>query len=47
MQARYTDPRTKLRYHSAAEYEVIQDLPEDMVKALLALRKERHGVYLE
>ena len=46
-QANYMDPKTKLRYHSTAEYNIICDLTEDVVKSLLALRKQRHGVFLE
>ena len=37
-QARYTDPETKLRYHSAAEYAVIKTLTPNVVSHYLALR---------
>ena len=38
MQARYTDPETKLRYHSAAEYAIIKTLTPNVVSHYLALR---------
>eukprot|EP00741_Cyanophora_paradoxa_P008008 tig00001234_g7747.t1 len=37
--ARYTDPKTKLRYHSAAEFATIRSLPEWIVQGYLEMRK--------
>eukprot|EP00123_Amoebidium_parasiticum_P002783 comp14069_c0_seq1/m.9932 comp14069_c0_seq1/g.9932 ORF comp14069_c0_seq1/g.9932 comp14069_c0_seq1/m.9932 type:complete len:146 (-) comp14069_c0_seq1:71-508(-) len=36
--ANYTDPRTKMRYHSCAEYQKIQDMPDDVTRGYIALR---------
>lgn len=36
--AKYTDPKTKLRYCSKAAFAVIRSLPEHRVQELLALR---------
>ena len=37
-QAKYTDPRTKLRFASAEEYKVIRGLAPNHIRELLALR---------
>lgn len=34
----YTDPKTKLRFHSAQVYRVIQTLTHDQVETLLRMR---------
>ncbi|RKP22423.1 hypothetical protein SYNPS1DRAFT_20087, partial [Syncephalis pseudoplumigaleata] len=39
LEAKYTEPKTNLRYHSAQIYELIQELPPHRVQELLALRK--------
>ncbi|KAI8057945.1 hypothetical protein BDF22DRAFT_14829 [Syncephalis plumigaleata] len=39
LEAKYTEPKTNLRYHSAQVYELIQELPPHRVQELLALRK--------
>lgn len=36
--AKYTDPQTKLRYSSSAEFRVIRQLPYDRMQAYLGLR---------
>lgn len=38
LKARYTDPRTKLRYHSLAEYNIIMSLTPALVSDYLAIR---------
>jgi hypothetical protein len=37
-QAKYTDPKTKLRYAGADTFELIRSLQEPQVQATLALR---------
>ncbi|XP_033110236.1 INO80 complex subunit C-like [Anneissia japonica] len=39
LEAKYTDPQTKLRYTNAEEYSRISLLPMDIVNGLLSLRK--------
>ena len=39
LQAKYTDPHTKLRYATTEEFTRVRMLPQDMVTGLLALRK--------
>lgn len=38
VEAKYVDPKTKLRYASADQYAVIRSLPDDVVQAHLAVR---------
>jgi INO80 complex subunit C len=40
LQAKYTDPYTKLRYASAEEYSTIKQLAPDIVTGYLTLRRE-------
>mmetsp|Transcript_13773 Transcript_13773/g.34689 ORF Transcript_13773/g.34689 Transcript_13773/m.34689 type:complete len:124 (+) Transcript_13773:26-397(+) len=37
-EAPYTDPKTKLRYSSAQEYQQILEMPQELVQARLVLR---------
>ncbi|XP_059481848.1 INO80 complex subunit C [Neocloeon triangulifer] len=37
--AKYTDPQTKLRYSTSAEFSTIRSLPNDIVTGYLTLRK--------
>jgi INO80 complex subunit C len=37
--ARYTDPKTKLRYADATVFEVVRRLPPDTVQRYLGLRR--------
>ena len=37
--ARYTDPKTKLRYADAAAFETLRRLPPEQLQAYLALRR--------
>ena len=39
MQARYTDPQTKIRYANPEEFTRVRTLPSDLVTGYLALRK--------
>ena len=39
LEARYTCPRTRMRYCNKAVYQAIQDLPEGGEQGFLALRK--------
>ena len=39
LQARYTDPQTKLRYANPEEFTRARTLPGDLVNGYLALRK--------
>jgi YL1 nuclear protein C-terminal domain len=39
LEAKYTDPQTKLRYATVEEYQIIKSLPNDIVTGYLALRK--------
>ncbi|KAI9591196.1 hypothetical protein BDF19DRAFT_389679, partial [Syncephalis fuscata] len=39
LEAKYTEPKTNLRYHSAQVYELIQELTPHRVQELLSLRK--------
>jgi INO80 complex subunit C len=39
LEAKYTDPQTKLRYATVEEYQIIKSLSNDIVTGYLALRK--------
>ena len=41
LEAQYTDPRTKLRYHNAEVYEVVKSMSIDAAQAYLALRNSQ------
>ncbi|KAK2709668.1 INO80 complex subunit C-like [Artemia franciscana] len=43
LEAKYTDPTTKLRYSTPEEYSTIQALPSDIVSGYLALRKSSNS----
>ena len=36
--AKYTDPQTKLRYSSSAEFRIVRQLPYDRMQGYLGLR---------
>ena len=44
LQAKYTDPHTKLRYATPDEYQRLRSLPSDIVAGYLALRKANPAV---
>lgn len=44
LQAKYTDPQTKIRYANAEEFSRIKMLPSDIVAGYLALRKANPAV---
>lgn len=41
LDARYTDPKTKLRYHDAEVYQVVKAMSVDAAQAYLALRNSQ------
>lgn len=41
LEARYTDPKTKLRYHDAEVYTIVKAMSVDAAQAYLALRNSQ------
>lgn len=44
LQAKYTDPQTKLFYATAEEFGTIRRLPSDIVAGYLALRRANNPI---